>query len=136
MKTAAQSSITDVSVRACPLFECYSKSRWSFDDLQNKVFVVDRKEAVSPFAKNHFFFCLLFGFEPGLCVPDPLEGEIVPPPLVLAFYKIDTHRGPPSWGRTENPRASCRPIPANFYTPSWCFCADIGRSPRGSEYRV
>ena len=38
----------------------YSKSRWSFDDLQNKVFVIDRKEAVSPFAKNHFFFCLLF----------------------------------------------------------------------------
>src|SRR5210317_1057748 len=60
MKAAAQPAITDVSVRACPLCGHYSKSRWSFDDLQNKVFAIDRKEAVSPFAKNHFFFCLLF----------------------------------------------------------------------------
>jgi len=34
--------------------------------------------------------------------------------------------------KTENLRASHRPAPSSFYTPSWCFSGRIGRPRQGS----
>ncbi len=74
-------------------------------------------------------FCLLcffFGFEPGFRVPDPLQGEVVPPPLVLAFYKIDAHRGPPFQEKIENLQVSCRQCRPVFVNPAGAFAQILG----------
>ena len=77
-----------------------------------------RVEYLLPFLRlgpQRFFF----GLEPGFRVPDPLVGEVVPPPL--SCYRINAHKGPLSMEKTENPRASRRLIPSSAYTPNLGF---------------
>ena len=82
-----------------------------------------------------FGLCLLgrsFGFEPGFCVPASFQDEVVPSPF--SFDKIYAHKGPPLLGKTENLRASYRPVPLYSCKPTIGFCAETGLFPRVSLY--